>query len=77
MLGEFARHGGRAVAEHGGEVGAAFRYATGRFEEDERAGNGRELGNTLAPRRALVRQEALEEEAVGRQARDHERRKHC
>ena len=50
--------------------------AVRRLVKDERAWDDGDLLQTRPARAALRRQEALEEEAVGRQARDDERRQH-
>ena len=47
-----------------------IRQAARRLEHDERARHRRQLGDGAAPRRAPRRQEAGDEEAVGRQAGD-------
>ena len=65
MFGQFARQRGFPLAENGGEIGQTFGDAAGRFEKDERAGNGRQFGDPLAPSSAFDRQKAFEKRSVG------------
>ena len=69
QLGELAANRGLAIAKTGGKIGERVRKARPALEQDERCRNARELGDALLPRRLLRRQEAFEEEPVGRQAR--------
>ena len=74
QLGQFARHRRGPRAEFEREVGERLREPARRFVEDQRARHGGQRVDPLAARRAPRRQEALEEEPVGRQARDAQRR---
>ena len=73
-LRQFAGDRRRARAEHGGAVGQRLGEAARALEEDQRAGHSGQFGEARTARPALLRQKALEEEAVGRQAGHHQRR---
>ena len=72
-LGQFARHHGLPIAQNRRRVRQHFGQAVRALEQHQRAGNSADLGQPRAPRGALGRQKPFEEEAVRRQARDHER----
>ena len=59
-----------------GAIGERFGQSARAFEKHQRAGNRREFREPRPPRPALVRQEAFEEEAVGRQSGDDQRGQH-
>ena len=65
-----------AGAEHGRGVGEHLGQPLRRFEQDQRRRHRRQLAQDPPARGAARRQEALEQEPVGRQAGGHQRRQH-
>ncbi len=68
QLGQFARDGGAARAQHFGHVGQAFGQSGAGLIEYKCARHGGEFAESPHSRRLLGRQESSKEEGVGRQA---------
>ena len=75
-LGELAADRRLALAELGGEIGERCGKPRPGFEQHQRRRDARQFGDAGAARGLLRRQEAGEEELVGRQAGDRERGQH-
>ena len=76
QLCQFAAHGGFARAEPDAEIGECRGETRAALEQHQRRRHAGELGDARAARTLLWRQEAFEEEPVGRKPGDAERHQH-